>query len=89
MDFSRDTPLTSAFRGYLVSTRYIQSPTALIAGLLRPKMTFRQRNLLYCEFEWREVSAVELEGLEAKATKLGDYILAGRLMQEEDATWME
>jgi len=66
----------------------VQSPAALIAGLLRPKLTFRQRNL-YCQFELSELPTVELEGLEAKATKLGDYILAGRLMREEDATWME
>ncbi|AQV99392.1 PHA-granule associated protein 4 (plasmid) [Cupriavidus necator] len=64
------------------------SPAALVAGLLRPKTTFRQRNL-YCQFDLDHLPADELESLEAKAAKLGDYILAGHLMREVDAQWTE
>ncbi|MGT2434028.1 PHA-granule associated protein 4 (plasmid) [Cupriavidus basilensis] len=64
------------------------STAALVAGLLRPKLTFRQRNL-YCRLELSELPAAELESLEAKATKLGDYVLAGRLMREVDAEWID
>jgi len=66
----------------------VRSPAALVAGLLRPKTTFRQRNL-YCQFELNNLPADELESLEAKAEKLGDYILAGHLMREVDAQWTE
>ncbi|RDK05878.1 PHA-granule associated protein 4 [Cupriavidus lacunae] len=66
----------------------VRSPAALVAGLLRPKITFRQRNL-YCQFELNNLPADELESLEAKAAKLGDYILAGHLMREVDAQWTE
>ncbi|MFS8981122.1 PHA-granule associated protein 4 [Cupriavidus necator] len=66
----------------------VRSPAALVSGLLRPKTTFRQRNL-YCQFELNNLPADELEGLEAKAAKLGDYILAGHLMREVDAQWTE
>lgn len=62
------------------------SPAALVAGLLRPKTTFRQRNL-YCQFELNDLPADELESLEAKAAKLGDYILAGHLLRDVDAFW--
>jgi len=66
----------------------VSSPAALVAALMRPKTTFRQRNL-YCQFELSELSAGELESLEAKASRLGDYILAGHLMREVDAFWTE
>ncbi|WER50548.1 PHA-granule associated protein 4 [Cupriavidus sp. WKF15] len=66
----------------------VRSPAALVAGLLRPKTTFRQRNL-YCQFELNDLPADELECLEAKAARLGDYILAGHLMREVDAHWTE
>ena len=66
----------------------VRSPAALVAGLLRPKTTFRQRNL-YCQFELNNLPADELESLETKAAKLGDYILAGHLMREVDAQWTE
>jgi hypothetical protein len=66
----------------------VDSPAALVAGLSRPKITFRQRNL-YCQFELSELSAGELEHLEAKAAKLGDYILAGSLLRDVDAVWSE
>uniref|UniRef100_UPI003F4979D2 PHA-granule associated protein 4 n=1 Tax=Cupriavidus yeoncheonensis TaxID=1462994 RepID=UPI003F4979D2 len=66
----------------------VRSPAALVAGLLRPKKTFRQRNL-YCQFELNDLPADELESLEAKAAKLGDYILAGHLMRQVDAQWTE
>ncbi|WP_043346372.1 hypothetical protein [Cupriavidus basilensis] len=66
----------------------VTSPAALAAGLFRPKLTFRQRNL-YCQFELSELPAAELESLEAKATRLGDYILAGKLMREVDAEWTD
>jgi hypothetical protein len=66
----------------------VNSPVALAAGLRRPKLTFRQRNL-FCRFELNALEASELARLEAKATSLGDYILAGRLLQEIDAVWSE
>lgn len=59
---------------------------ALVAGLSRAKLTFRQRNL-YCQFELGVLPAGELEKLEAKATALGDYILAGHLMRDVDGRW--
>lgn len=66
----------------------VKSPAALAAGLKRQKMTFRQRNL-FCQFELGSLPAAELEALEAKAARLGDYILAGHLLREVDATWSE
>ncbi|RWA56377.1 PHA-granule associated protein 4 [Cupriavidus sp. UYMSc13B] len=66
----------------------VRSPAALLAGLSRPKLTFRQRNL-YCQFEFSRLEAGELERLEIKAAKLGDYVLAGHLMREVDAVWAE
>jgi hypothetical protein len=66
----------------------VSSPTALAAGLKRPKTTFRQRNL-YCEFELTALPEAELARLEARAVTLGDYILAGRLLREVDAVWSE
>ncbi|MFS8980562.1 PHA-granule associated protein 4 [Cupriavidus necator] len=66
----------------------VNSPAALVAGLGRPKLTFRQRNL-YCQFELGNLPAGELERLEAKAATLGDYILAGHLMSDVDGVWME
>ncbi|QUN27738.1 PHA-granule associated protein 4 [Cupriavidus sp. KK10] len=66
----------------------VSSPAALVAGLSRPKATFRQRNL-YCRFELSELPAAELERLEAKAAQLGDYVLAGHLLREVDAEWSE
>ncbi|MDO3622834.1 PHA-granule associated protein 4 [Ralstonia pseudosolanacearum] len=64
----------------------VQSPAALVAGLVRPKLTFRQRNL-YCQFNLDDLPANQLEYLEAKATALGDYILAGHLLREVDVRW--
>jgi len=64
----------------------VKSPAALAAGLKRPKLTFRHRNL-YCQFELGSLPAGELELLEARAARLGDYILAGHLLREVDATW--
>lgn len=66
----------------------VKSPAALAAGLKRPKLTFRQRNL-FCQFELSSLPAGELERLEAKAATLGDYILAGHLMRDVDAEWTE
>ncbi|WP_316157784.1 PHA-granule associated protein 4 [Cupriavidus sp. BIC8F] len=66
----------------------VRSPAALLAGLSRPKLTFRQRNL-YCQFEFSSLEAAELERLEIKAAKLGDYVLAGHLIREVDAVWDE
>ncbi|MCO5396657.1 PHA-granule associated protein 4 [Ralstonia soli] len=64
----------------------VQSLDALNAGLSRPKLTFRQRNL-YCQFDLDALPAGELDRLEAKAATLGDYILSGYLMQDADARW--
>ncbi len=66
----------------------VNSPAALGAGLLRPKTTFRQRNL-YCQFELSKLPTNALESLEAKAASLGDYILAGHLLRDLDAVWTE
>jgi len=66
----------------------VKSPAALAAGLKRPKLTFRQRNL-FCQFELSSLPADELESLEAKAARLGDYILAGHLMRDVDTEWKE
>ncbi|WP_104657871.1 PHA-granule associated protein 4 [Ralstonia insidiosa] len=64
----------------------VGSLEALVAGLSRAKLTFRQRNL-YCQFELDALPAGELEKLEVKATALGDYILAGHLMRNVDGHW--
>ncbi|WP_247392360.1 PHA-granule associated protein 4 [Ralstonia pseudosolanacearum] len=64
----------------------VQSLAALVAGLSRPKLTFRQRNL-YCQFGLDALPAGELEKLETKATALGDYILAGQLLRDVDGRW--
>ncbi|NKA93521.1 PHA-granule associated protein 4 [Ralstonia solanacearum] len=66
----------------------VQSLIALMLGLSRPKQTFRQRNL-YCQFDLDALPAGELAKLEAKATALGDYILAGHLLRDVDSRWAE
>lgn len=66
----------------------VQSQAALVAGLSRPKLTFRQRNL-YCQFDLGTLPVGELVRLEAKATALGDYILAGHLLRDVDGRWGE
>lgn len=66
----------------------VQSPAALIAGLARPKTTFRQRNL-YCQFDLDALPAGDLNRFEAKAAALGDYVLAGHLVHDVDARWNE
>ncbi|WP_066733212.1 PHA-granule associated protein 4 [Cupriavidus sp. D384] len=65
----------------------VKSPEALAAGLRRPKLTVRQRNL-FCQFDFKTLPVQELEVLEEKAARLGDYILAGHLLQELDSTWV-
>ncbi|CAJ0880407.1 hypothetical protein R77567_03296 [Ralstonia sp. LMG 32965] len=74
------------FRGH--ESIAVKSPAALVAGLARVKATFRQRNL-YCQFDLDRFSAGELELLEAKAERLGDYILGGHLLRDVDAEWLE
>lgn len=64
----------------------VGSLAALVAGLSRPKLTFRQRNL-YCQFDLDALPATDLAKLEAKATALGDYILAGYLLRDIDFRW--
>ncbi|KHK54098.1 PHA-granule associated protein 4 [Ralstonia sp. A12] len=66
----------------------VRSLAALVAGLSRPKSTFRQRNL-YCQFDLGTLLAGELERLEAKTAVSGDYILAGHLAQKVDVYWGE
>ncbi|MGN5478758.1 PHA-granule associated protein 4 [Cupriavidus basilensis] len=66
----------------------VKSRAALVAGLRRPKTTFRQRNL-YCEFRLDRLTENDLTTLEAKASSLGDYILAGHLMRDLDEVWAE
>ena len=66
----------------------VQSPAALIAGLARPKTTFRQRNL-YCQFDLDALPVGDLDRFEAKPTTLGDYILGGHLTHDVDAHWSE
>lgn len=66
----------------------VNSRAALIAGLRRPKTTFRQRNL-YCQFNLDRLAANDLEALEVKASSLGDYILAGHLLRDEDDVWVQ
>ncbi|CAG2153383.1 PHA-granule associated protein 4 [Cupriavidus plantarum] len=64
----------------------VRSREALIEGLATPKTTFRQRNL-YCQFDLGTLADHELVELEAKATRLGDYILAGHLLRDVDDVW--
>ncbi|CAG9168749.1 PHA-granule associated protein 4 [Cupriavidus respiraculi] len=64
----------------------VRSREALIDGLAKPKTTFRQRNL-YCQFDLGALPDHELQELEAKASRLGDYILAGHLLRQIDGTW--
>ncbi|MRS99713.1 PHA-granule associated protein 4 [Ralstonia pickettii] len=66
----------------------VRSLAALIAGLSRPKLTFRQRNL-YCQFSLDALPEGELERLEAKVAALGDYILGGHLLHDVDVRWDE
>ncbi|AXV67834.1 PHA-granule associated protein 4 [Ralstonia solanacearum] len=66
----------------------VHSLIALVVGLSRPKLTFRQRNL-YCQFDLDALPAGELAKLEAKVTALGDYILAGQLLRDVDGRWDE
>lgn len=72
------------FRGH--ESVAVESPAALVAGLARVKATFRQRNL-YCQFDLDLLPTGQLEQLEAKAAKLGDYILGGHLLREIDLVW--
>ncbi|MDC6296222.1 PHA-granule associated protein 4 [Ralstonia pseudosolanacearum] len=74
------------FRGH--ENIAVQSHAALVAGLARPKTTFRQRNL-YCRFDLSRLPSGELENLEAKAASLGDYVLGGYLLQEVDVVWTD
>ncbi len=71
-----------AYRGH--ESIAVKSHAALIAGLSRPKVSFRQRNL-YCQFALDQLAADELVALETKAMKIGDYILAGHLLRDVDA----
>ncbi|MGA3959693.1 PHA-granule associated protein 4 [Ralstonia nicotianae] len=64
----------------------VRSLEALVAGLSRAKLTFRQRNL-YCQFELDALPIGELEKLEAKAAASGDYILGGHLLHDVDVRW--
>ncbi|QET05671.1 MULTISPECIES: PHA-granule associated protein 4 [Cupriavidus] len=64
----------------------VRSREALLEGLATPKTTFRQRNL-YCQFDLGTLADHELVELEAKATRLGDYILAGHLLRDVDDVW--
>ncbi|CAG2156997.1 MULTISPECIES: hypothetical protein [Cupriavidus] len=64
----------------------VRSREALIEGLAKVKTTFRQRNL-YCQFDLGTLTDHELLDLEAKATRLGDYILAGHLLRDVDSVW--
>lgn len=66
----------------------VKSLAALIAGLSHPKLTFRQRNL-YCQFNLSDLPAEQLEQIEAKASRLGDYILGGHLLHDVDVRWDE
>ncbi|GAA0848267.1 MAG: PHA-granule associated protein 4 [Cupriavidus sp.] len=64
----------------------VRTRDALIEGLGKPKTTFRQRNL-YCQFDLGSMADHELLELEAKAARLGDYILAGHLLRDIDLVW--
>ncbi|GAQ27677.1 hypothetical protein SAMD00023378_1360 [Ralstonia sp. NT80] len=72
------------FRGH--ESIAVKSLEALAAGLARAKTSFRQRNL-YCQFDLDNLPAAELTQLEAKAAKLGDYILGGHLLRDVDMVW--
>jgi hypothetical protein len=72
------------FRGH--ESIAVHSLTALMVGLSSPKLTFRQRNL-YCLFDLDALPEDELAKLEARATALGDYILAGHLLRDVDGRW--
>jgi len=74
------------FRGH--ESIVVKSPAALVAGLARAKATFRQRNL-YCQFDLDRLPQEELEKLEAKAERCGDYVLGGHLLRGVDAVWDE
>lgn len=74
------------FRGH--ESIAVKSPAALVAGLARAKPSFRQRNL-YCQFDLDLLPAGQLEQLEVKAAKLGDYILGGHLLRDVDAVWSQ
>lgn len=74
------------FRGH--ESIAVTSPGALVAGLARAKPSFRQRNL-YCQFDLDLLPAGQLEQLEVKAAKLGDYILGGHLLRDVDTIWSE
>lgn len=74
------------FRGH--ENIAVQSRAALVAGLARPKATFRQRNL-YCQFDLDALPAGELQRLEARGIAVGDYIVGGHLLQGADARWDE
>ncbi|WP_247570139.1 PHA-granule associated protein 4 [Ralstonia pseudosolanacearum] len=64
----------------------VESLEALVNGLSRAKLTFRQRNL-YCQFDLGALPTGELERLEAKAAAAGDYILGGHLLRDVDGRW--
>ena len=64
----------------------VRSHDALIVGLGKPKTTFRQRNL-YCQFDLGTMADQHLLELDAKASRLGDYILAGHLLRDVDGVW--
>ncbi len=66
----------------------VGSLAALVAGISRPKLTFRQRNL-YCQFDLDALPTGDLVKLEAKAAALGDYILASHLLRDVDGRWSE
>ena len=74
------------FRGH--ENIAVHSLIALVVGLSRPKLTFRQRNL-YCQFDLDALPAGELVKLEAKAAVLGDYNLVGHLLRDMDGRWGE
>ena len=74
------------YRGY--ENIAVKSRAALVAGLKRPKTTFRQRHL-YCQFNFDRLAANDLAALEAEASSLGDYILAGHLMRDVDEVWAD
>lgn len=64
----------------------VESADALIQGLRREKLTFRQRHL-YCRFDMTTFSEKGLCELEALAIEHGDYVLPGHLQQEVTLVW--